>query len=104
MEDLSKYVVITADEPPLFSVVDKVFGALDDAIEARVQNQLKEDFFLHCRQKLGKDMSERIRELIALDTYGPAHVHSLVKRHIEVIGLGAHVDVPTGATHPTQDA
>lgn len=81
--------------PPEFSVtvLDRALGAINDTLEIRLQAKLKHDFHQHCR-RLGCDMSERMRELMAIDTYGPDHVRTLIASRLDVIGIGAHHGAP----------
>ena len=84
--------------PPEFSVtlLDRALGALTESLERRVQDQLKADFHKHCR-RLGCDMSERVRELMAIDAYGPDHVRTLIASRLDVLRIGAHHSVTPAA-------
>ncbi len=83
-------------EPPQFSVtvLDRALGAMSENLEVRLQASLKQDFHQRCRV-IGCDMSERIRELMAIDTYGPDHVRTLIASRLDVIGIGAHHGAPS---------
>lgn len=69
------------------TVLDKALGPLCTTIEFRCSDKLKGDFARHCRQ-INRDSSERARELIALDTYGPDGVRTLLDQQLGVIGIG----------------
>lgn len=88
----TKFVPIECDgeQAPEFSVtlLDRSLGALSDSLEVRMQDSLKAAFHKHCRRR-GCDMSERIRELMALDCFGADHVRTLIASQLDVIGVGA---------------
>lgn len=88
------------DNDAQFALIDTALGPVDDDLDIRIQAKLKADFHAHAR-RLKRNMNERIRELIALDTYGPEHVRSLLDQQLGVMGIGAaHTaprDVPSGA-------
>lgn len=69
------------------TVLDKALGPMCTSIEFRCSDKLKVDFARHCRQ-IGRDSSERARELVALDVYGPDGVRSLLDQQLGVIGIG----------------
>lgn len=102
MSDISSLIPIELDGAgrPLFSVIDDALGSCDDNLDFRLQGELKGDFHRHCN-KFKKSMGERIRELIALDTYGHDRIASLVASHVSVVGIGVQnevgTDVPTTA-------
>lgn len=69
------------------TVLDKALGPMCTSIEFRCSDKLKADFARHCRS-INRDSSERARELIALDAYGPDGVRSLLDQQLGVIGIG----------------
>lgn len=76
---------LVEDPAPLFSVIDDAMGPCDDALDIRVQAELKAQFHRHCNT-LGRSMAERMRELMALDALGEEHVRSLMLARMNVIG------------------
>lgn len=78
-------------QTPRFSVtmLDRSLGTLSESLEMRLQADLKAAFHKHCR-RLNRDMSERIRELMAIDAYGADHVRTLIAAQLDVMGIGAH--------------
>lgn len=93
-------VIDLDDELPSFSltVLDQALGPLSETVETRCSDRLKADFARHCRL-MNRDVSGRLRELMALDAYGPDGVRSLLDQQLGVIGIGgrhhAPVVVPT---------
>lgn len=94
MIDTSIEVDLSTLGVPLFSVIDEAFGACDDTLDVRLQAELKAAFQRHCHQ-IKKPMGERLRELIALDALGQAHVRSLVEKRFSDIGLAAVTVAPS---------
>lgn len=88
MIDTSISIDLSTLGVPLFSIIDEAFGACDDTLDVRLQAELKAAFQRHCHQ-IKKPMGERLRELIALDALGQAHVRSLVEKRFSDIGLAA---------------
>ncbi len=90
---------------PEFSVtlLDRTLGALSESLEMRLQAELKADFHRHCRA-MGRDMSERMRELMAIDAYGADHVRTLIASQLDVIGIGAHHSAVPAAPTGVPDA
>lgn len=82
-----------APEASLSVIDDALGGKRIDSLEVRLSDELKDDFRHRCRG-MGRSMGERMRELIALDTYGVEHVRSLVEQHAAVIGLSAPACAP----------
>lgn len=75
------------------TVLDKALGPMCTSIEFRCSDKLKADFARHCRQ-INRDSSERARELVALDVYGPDGVRSLLDQQLGVIGIGGAHHTP----------
>lgn len=94
MIDTSISIDLSTLGVPLFSVIDEAFGACDDTLDVRLQGELKAAFQRHCHQ-IKKPMGERLRELIALDALGQAHVRSLVEKRFSDIGLAAVTVAPS---------
>ena len=94
MIDTSISIDLSTLGVPLFSVIDEAFGACDDTLDVRLQAELKAAFQRHCHQ-IKKPMGERLRELIALDALGQAHVRSLVEKRFSDIGLAAVTVAPS---------
>ena len=75
------------------TVLDKALGPLCTTVEIRCSDKLKGDFARHCRT-IGRDISERTRELLALDVYGPDGVRTLLDQQLDVIGIGGRHHAP----------
>lgn len=77
------------DDGPAYSVsiLDQAIGPLGPKVEFRCQEDLRADFARHCRT-MNRDVSQRLRELMALDVYGADHVQSLLQQQISVLRIG----------------
>lgn len=75
------------------SVLDQAIGPLGPKVEFRCQEGLREVFARHCRT-MNRDVSQRLRELMALDAYGADHVQSLLQQQISVLRIGGGLKAP----------
>lgn len=88
-------ICIDGGEPPDYSVssLDQAIGPLGPKVEFRCQEELRADFARHCRS-MNRDVSQRLRELMALDAYGADHVQSLLQQQISVLRIGGGNQAP----------
>ena len=88
-------ICIEGGEPPDYSLsaLDQAIGPLGPKVEFRCQEDLRADFARHCRT-MNRDVSQRLRELMALDVYGPDHVQSLLQQQIAVLRIGGGTSDP----------
>lgn len=79
---------IDASEPDYsLSVLDQAIGPLGIKVEFRCQRKLREDFARQCRL-MNRDVSQRLRELMALDAYGQDRIRSLLEQQASVVRIG----------------
>ena len=84
-------ICIDGSEPDYsLSALDQAIGPLGPKVEFRCQEDLRADFARHCRT-MNRDVSQRLRELMALDVYGADHVHSLLDQQRAVIRIGGGI-------------
>jgi len=89
-------ICLDRDEPDYsVSALDQAIGPLGPKVEFRCQEQLREHFARHCRT-MNRDVSQRLRELMALDVYGAEHVHSLLDQQLAVLRIGGGISTPPG--------
>lgn len=88
-------ICLDRDDPDYsVSALDQAIGPLGPKVEFRCQEQLREHFARHCRT-MNRDVSQRLRELMALDVYGAEHVQSLLDQQLAVLRIGGGIPSPT---------